>query len=251
MLLAAEDAVSTPQQRTRRPIDGPVKVQLDELLRDIGYLLSRLLAVRRSILNAGDLTDIAVSDDLERAVSHVPEHPLAHSVGEAAVVNLVQWLRTEDVDPAAQSVQDVLAAALLELFEIPRDDSGALLRAPTTAELHLVLSARDPDEVVAGYLERGNIAAAREFIATRWLEGAGYEDQMLKATKMAKVAVEKAHGEAEEGTARLRALYKDDLARDLGERTLQIVEAPRNARFDRAIEGLQQITAEAEAALSA
>ena len=64
MLLAAEDAVSTPQQRTRRPIDGPVKVQLDELLRDIGDLLSRLLAVRRSILNAGDLTDIAVSDDL-------------------------------------------------------------------------------------------------------------------------------------------------------------------------------------------
>ncbi|MDA0251673.1 MAG: hypothetical protein O2892_09590 [Actinomycetota bacterium] len=251
MLLAAEDAVSTPQQRTRRPIDGPVKVQLDELLRDIGDLLSRLLAVRRSILNAGDLTDIAVSDDLERAVSHVPEHPLAHSVGEAAVVNLVQWLRTEDLDPAAQSVQDVLAAALLELFEIPRDDSGALLRAPTTAELHLVLSARDPDEVVAGYLERGNIAAAREFIATRGLEGAGYEDQMLKATKMAKVAVDKAHGEAEEGTARLRALYKDDLARDLGERTLQIVEAPRNARFDRAIEGLQQITAEAEAALSA
>ncbi len=251
MLLAAEDAVSTPQQRTRKPIDGPVKVQLDELLRDIGDLLSRLLAVRRSILAVGDLTDIAVSDDLERAVSHVPDHPLAHSVGEAAVVNLVQWLRSEDVDPAAHSVQEVLATALLELFEIPRDDSGAPLRAPTTAELRLVLSDRDPDEVVAGYLERGNIAAAREFIATRGLEGAGYEDQILTATKMARTAVTKAHGEAEEGTARLRALYKDDLARDLGERISQIVEAPRNGRFDRTIEGLQQITAEAEAALSA
>lgn len=251
LLQEAEAAVSTPQQRLRRPIDGPVKTQLDELLQDVGDQLSRLLAVRRAILTAGDLKDIAVSDDLDRALIQAPTAPAVHSVGDAAVANFVDWLRAEDIDPSAESVQEVLDAALLEVFEIPRDGHGQPLRSPTPAEIALVLSPRNPDHVVSGYLDKGDLAAARDFIATRGLEGAGYEDKILQATKMAKVNFEKAYGDAEEGAARLRALYKDDLARDLGERVRQIVETPRRDRFDLAIEGLRTITAEAEAALSA
>jgi hypothetical protein len=251
LLAAAEAAVSTPQQRQRRPIDGPVKIQLDDLLREAGDLLSRLLTVRRAILTAGDLKDMAVTDDLERALAQAPSSPPVHSVGDAAVANLVQWLRADDVDPAAPSVDDVLNAALLELFEISHDEQGRPQREPTPAEVSVLLESRDPDQVVSGYLTRGNIAAARDFIAARGLEDAGYEDRILKAIKTAKGNFDKAHGQAEEGAARLRAVYNDDLARDLGERIRQIVETPRRDRFDLAIEKLQAITEEAEAALLA
>lgn len=251
LLADAEASVSTPQQRQRRAIDGPVKIQLDELMREAGDLLSRLLTVRRAILSAGDLKDMAVTDDLERALAQAPRAPAVHSVGDAAVANLVQWLRADDVDPAAPSVDDVLHAALLELFEISRDDQGSPQREPTPAEVSALLEPRDPDEVVSGYLTKGNIAAARDFIAARGLEDAGYEDRILKAIKTAKGNFDKAHGEAEEGAARLRAVYNDDLARDLGERIRQIMETPRNDRFDLAIDKLQACTDEAEAALLA
>lgn len=249
LLMAAETAVSTAQQR-QRPIDGPVKVQLDELLRESGDLLSRLLTVRRAIMTAGDLKDIAVSNDLERALNQAPNSPAVHSVADAAVANFVQWLRAEDVDPTAGSVQDVLDAALLELHEISRDEHGRPLRAPTAGEIASLLTSREPDLVVSGYLDKGDIAAARDFIAARGLEGAGYDDKILQATKTAKVNFEQTYAAAEEGAGRLRALYKDDLARDLGERIRQIGETPRNDRFDLALEGLRAITAEAETALS-
>ena len=250
LLLDAEAAVSTPQQR-RTPIDGPVKNQLDELLRDVGDLLSRLLTVRRAIMTAGDLKELAVGDDLERALSHAPAQPMVQSVGDAAVANLVGWLRAEDVEPTAESVQEVLDAALLELFEISRDDQGQPLRPPTAGEVALLLAPRDPDVVVAGYLAKGDIAAARDFIAARGLEGAGYDDLIQRAIKSAKVRFEKVRGDAEEGAARLRALYKNDLARELSERINQIGDTPRDDRFDLAIEALQAITAEAETALGA
>ncbi len=251
LLLDAEAAVSTTQQRVRRPIDGPVKNQLDELLRDVGDLLSRLLTVRRAIMTAGDLKELAVGDDLERALSHAPAQLVAHSVGDAAVASLVAWLRAEAAEPTAESVREVLDAALLELFEMSRDETGQPLRSPTAGEVALLLAPRDPDVVVTGYLAKGDIAAAREFIAARGLEGAGYDDRIQQAIKSAKVTFEKVRGDAEEGAARLRALYKDDLARELNARISQIGDSPRNDRFDLAIEALQAITTEAEAALSA
>ncbi len=54
-------------------------------------MLSRLLTVRRAILTAGDLKDIAVTGDLERALAQASSSPAVHSVGDAAVANLVQW----------------------------------------------------------------------------------------------------------------------------------------------------------------
>ena len=252
ILLAAEAAVSHAGQRMR-PIDGPVKTQLGELLLEIDELLSRLITLRRSILAVPDLSDLAIGDDLERALSQAPINPAVHSVGDAAVANFVQWLRTEedDVDPGAESVQEVLDAALLELFEIPRDELGGLRRDPTLNEIALALSPRDSDQVVSGYLETGNVSAARDFIAARGLEGVGYDDKIQQAVKAAKSTYKKAYGDAEDGTARLRALYNEDLAKDLAERIQQIAESPRNDRFDLAIDGLRAITAEAEAALSA
>lgn len=250
LLLAADAAVSTAQQRTRA-IDGKVKRQLDDLLREAGDVLSRVLTVRRAILSAGDLKEMAVSDDLDRALHQAPAHMEVHSVGEAAVANLLHWLRSEDVDPAASSVQDVVNAALLELYEISRDEQGRPKRSPNSAEIAQLLTPRDPDLVVSGYLSKGDIDGARVYIAARGLEGAGYDDQIAVAAKRANAAVEKAFGEAEEATARLRALYKDDLARESGERIAQIEDSKRDDRYDLAIEGLRAIAAEAEDALAA
>ena len=251
LLLDAEAAVSTPQQRSRRAIDGRVKNQLDDLLSEAGDQLSRLLTVRRAVLTAGDLKDIAVGDDLERALSQAPTDPAVYSVGDAAVANFIEWLRAEELDPSAVSVQEVLDAALLEVFEIPRDVHGRPLRAPTATEVASLLAPRDPGLVVSGYLDKGDIAAARFFIDARGLEDSGYDDKILQATKVAKASFEKACGDAEEGVARLRALYNYDLARDLGEGINQIVETGHQDRFDLSIEGLEAITAEAEAALGA
>ena len=178
-----------------------------------------------------------------------PAAPTVSSVGDAAVANLIAWLRADDPEPTAQSVPEVLDAALLELFELPRDEQGQPLRAPTTREVALLLSPRDPDTVVAGYLAKGDIAAARDFIAAHGLEGAGYDDQIQRAIKRSKAAFEKARGDAEEGAARLRALYVDDMARELSERIEQIGDTPRNDRFDLAIEALHAIAAQAETAL--
>ena len=93
-------------------------------------MLSRLLNVRRAILSAGDLKDIGAAEDVERALAQAPAAPTAHSVGDAALISFVQWLRGEAPEPAARSVQDVLAASLLELFELPRDADGRPARRP-------------------------------------------------------------------------------------------------------------------------
>ena len=247
---AADAEVSTSQQR-RRPIIGPVNAQLHESLRDAGDVLSRLLNVRRAILSAGDLKDIGAAEDVERALAQAPAAPTAHSVGDAALISFVQWLRGEAPEPAARSVQDVLDASLLELFELPRDADGRPARRPTTAEITLLLNPRDPQVVVDGYLNKGDIAAARDYISMAGLEGTGYGDRMLQATKSAQAQFDKARGAAEDGTARLRALYKDELARDLGERIQLIGTAPEGDRFDLAIEALQAIAGKAEAALVA
>ena len=247
---SADGEVSTSQQR-RRPIIGPVNVQLHESLRDAGDVLSRLLNLRRAILSAGDLKDMASAEDVERALGKAPDELIAHTVGDAALIGFVHWLRGDDPDPTAKSVHDVLDASLLELFELPRDADGRPARLPTPAEITLLLNARDPQIIVAGYLDKGDIAAARDYIGAAGLEGAGYGDRMLQATKAADAKFAKARGEAEDGAARLRALYKDELARDLSERIQVIGDTPEGDRFDLAIDALKTLAAKAEEALVA
>ncbi|MFM8858058.1 MAG: hypothetical protein ACKOI2_12840, partial [Actinomycetota bacterium] len=250
LLDAADAEVSTSQQR-RRPIIGPVSIQLHESLRETGEVLSRLLNLRRAILSAGDLKDIASAEDVERALAQTPSNLVAHSVGDAALIAFVYWLRSDAPEPTAQSVQDVLDTSLLELFELPRDATNRPARVPTAAEITQLLSPRDPHVVVAGYLDKGDIASARDYIGVVGLEGAGYGDRILEATKAGHMKFEKARGAAEDGAARLRALYKDELARDLTERIQLIGDKPHGDRFDIAIDALEAVAEEAEQALVA
>lgn len=246
---AADAEVSTSQQR-RNPIIGPVSAQLHESLRDTGDLLSRLLNVRRAILSA-DLKDIGAAEDVERALAQAPADLVAHSVGDAALIAFVDWLRGDEPEPTAKSVQEVLDGALLELFELPRGRDGRPARPPTPAEITVLLTPRDPQVVVEGYLDKGDIAAARNYIGAAGLEGTGYGDRMLQATKAAQAQFDEARGEAEDGAARLKALYKDELARDLSQRIQLLGAAPEGDRFDLAIEALRAIAAEADEALVA
>jgi len=246
---SADAEVSTSQQR-RNPIIGPVSAQLHESLRDTGDLLSRLLNVRRAILSA-DLKDIGAAEDVERALAQAPAGLVAHSVGDAALIAFVDWLRGDEPEPTANSVQEVLDGALLELFERPRGRDGRPARPPTPAEITVLLTPRDPQVVVEGYLDKGDIAAARNYIGAAGLEGTGYGDRMLQATKAAQAQFDKARGEAEDGAARLKALYKDELARDLSQRIQLLGAAPEGDRFDLAIEALRAVAAEADEALVA
>jgi hypothetical protein len=250
LINTAEAAVSTSQQ-LRRGIIAGARAQLHECLIAAGELLSRLVAVRRAILSAGDLKDIASAEDLDRTLSQLHQDLVAHAVGDAALIGFVEWLRADPVEPVGSSIQKILDAALLELFELPRDSDGGPARNPTVPEVTLLLAPREPDLVVEGYLDKGDIANARAYIAESGLEGGGYDDKIQVATKIAKRKFETALADAEQGVARLRALYKDELARELSESVYQISDNPPGDRFDVAVDALRDIAESAENALSA
>ncbi|WP_142239436.1 MULTISPECIES: ATP-binding protein [Mycobacteriaceae] len=249
-LINDADAEVSSSQQLRRSITAGVERQLHDCLTTAGDLLSRVCAVRRAILSAGDLKDIASAEDLDRALGGMPHGLAAHTVGDAALIALVDWLRDYDVDPVGASVASVTDAALLELFELPRDEEGRPAQPPTPAEVLTLLEPRDPHLVVSGYLAKGDIAAARQFVAGRGLEGAGYDDEILRAVKAARIRFEQARAEAEQGAARLRALYQDEIARELSERVDKISGSLPHDRFDLAIASLKLISSEAEQALS-
>ena len=108
-----------------------------------------------------------------------------------------------------------------------------------------LISPVNDDEVIAGYLHRGNIAAAREYVAAYGLEGV-HDDDVLLATRHAKEVHAAAAAEADRVAARLRALGEDDSALLITEQIGAHQAPPKADRFDLVIEPLRAIAAAAE-----
>jgi hypothetical protein len=240
----ADERVSSSHQR-RNPITGGSRTQLHDSLSQVGTLITRLLAVRRAILAVEDLGSIASKHDLSRALADAPMTPAAHTVGEAELVSLLTWLRADPTPPQSESLAAELDRGLGDLFELTRDADGRPTRAPTGDEIQSLLTGRTAEEVITGYLDRGNIAAARAYIEAHGLEGEN-DDQILRATNTARAAHQAAISDADRVAARLRALGEDDSALLVTEQIDAHRQPPRPDRFDLVIEPLQMITATAE-----
>ncbi|MFC7673315.1 hypothetical protein ACFQWH_09555 [Mycolicibacterium sp. GCM10028919] len=246
MIVSAHRAVSSGPQR-REVIEAAARTQLHDNLSAVGALLGRIATIRRAILNADDIKGVESAQDLDRAMAAAPPNMIPKTVGDAALISLIEWRRHRVSEQVYESLDEVLDLELLPVFELPRDADGRPSRHPTASEVALLLEPRDPETVVVGHLMRGDLAAARTYISESGLEGQ-FDDALLRAARDGEKRHDAALSEAEFGTARLKSLYKDELARELlGE--IDSVRIPHKERFDLSISALKAITARADAEL--
>lgn len=243
MITTAHRAVSTGPQK-REVIEAGARMQLHDNLIMAGELLGRLETVRRAILNADDIKGVESAEHLDRAMADAPPNLVARTVGDAALISLIEWRRRRASEPLSESLEAVLDRELLGAYELPRDVNGRPTRIATPEEVALLLERRPTPDIVAGHLAKGDLAAAREFIAELDLEGQ-FDDDLLRAARDGQQTHDIALSDAELGAARLRSLYKDELARELsGE--IDAVRIPTKDRFDLSISALNAITARAD-----
>ena len=243
----ADQAVSTKPQ-LRRAIIAGARTKLDASLREVADLITRFLAVRSAIRLSSRPADLETANELFRAVELHPEDAEVTSVGDAALRQLASWLRSATPADAA-SVEDLIRIELEPLYEIPRDRDGFPVRAPDLAQVRELLQGRDRLTVMRGYLEAGNVAAARRIIAAADdLNGAALDDVVSQGRRDAQSRHQRALEAVDRVAARLRAVYEDEAARELTQRA-DSYRVTSDDRFDLAIGPLRELAAEGSARL--
>jgi hypothetical protein len=243
----ADRAVSTGPQ-LRKPIIAGPRTKLEDLLRDVAALLARFIALGSAIRLSARAADLAAANELFRAIELRPGSTEVRSVGDAALQRLVDWLGADIPAEGAASIDDLLRATLEPLYEIPRDHAGVPSRAPKLTEVRELLQGRDPAAVVQGYLQAGNVTAARSIIAATGLASSVLDDELLRGMRGAEERHAEALVEVNRTAARLRAVYEDEAARDLTVRA-EPLRVPAEGRFDLTIEPLRILAADGSARL--
>ena len=250
IITEADQAVSTKQQ-LRKAIIAGAWTKLDASLREVADLIARFLAVRSAVRLSSRPADLETANELFRALELQPEDVGVGSVGDAALRQLTAWLRSATPAADAASVEDLIRLAVEPLYEIPRDREGFPVRSADLAEIRELLRGRDQFEVMKGYLEVGNVAAARRIIAAADdLDEAALDDEVSQGRHDARNRHQQALGAVDRVAARLRAVYKDDAARELTELAGPLRVAP-NDRFDLTIGPLHELAAKGEDQLGA
>ena len=248
IITEADQAVSTKQQLRKEIIAG-ARAKLDGSLREVAALIARFLTVRSAIRLSSRPADLETANELFRAIELQPEDVGVGSVGDAALRQLTAWLRSATPAADAASVEDLIRLAVEPLYEIPRDREGFPGRSPDLAEIRELLRGRDQLEVMRGYLEAGNVAAARRIItAAGDLDEAALDDKVSQGRRDAQNRHHHALEAVDRVAARLRAVYEDDAARELTEFTGPLRIAPDD-RFDLTIGPLRDLAAAGEAQL--
>jgi hypothetical protein len=244
----ADQAVSTKPQ-LRRAIIAGAWTKLDASLREVADLITRFLAVRSAIRLSSRPADLETANELFRAVELHPGEAEVTSVGDAALRQLASWLRSATPAADAASVEDLIRIELEPLYEIPRDRDGFPVRAPDLAQVRELLQGRDRLTVMRGYLEAGNVAAARRIIAAADdLDGAALDDLVSQGRRDAQGRHQQALEAVDRAAARLRAVYEDEAARELTQRA-EFYRVTSDDRFDLAIGPLRELAAEGSARL--
>jgi hypothetical protein len=240
LITDADQAVSTRTQLRKRVVGGAL-TKLDVALCEVGSLLTSLLATRTAIRQASTQGDLRSADALVQALDKPTDNGKPSSVGDAALRRLTDWLRAGAPSASAESVSALVRAELEPLHEIPRDTSGSPIRPPTHTEAAELLRGRDRLAVVRGYLQRGNITAARA-IATKADEAdqTALDDEIQRGAQQARRRHAQAHDTVDRIAARLRAVNDDNGARDLTTKTDMLREPP-DGRFDLTIGALQDL----------
>ena len=236
----ADRAVSTKPQ-LRRAIIAGAWTKLDASLREVAELLARFLAVRSAIRLSSRPADLETANDLFRAIELQPEGAKIASVGDAALRQLIDWLRSATPAADAASIDDLIGVELEPLYEIPRDKEGVPARSPDLREIRELLKSRDQLQVMRGYLEVGNVAAARRIIAAAdEMEGTALDDVVSQGRRDAEKRHQLALEAVDRVAARLRAVYEDEAARELTQHADPLRVAPDD-RFDLTIGPLHDL----------
>ncbi|WP_043650175.1 hypothetical protein [Nocardia thailandica] len=197
-----------------RKIIGPARRTLEADLGAVGRFLLEFLALRNSMRTAPASAE--ANSELAAAIRQCGTVSAPATVGEVALERLLGWLR----DPAGStaehgSVESALLDALDPIFEIDRDELGRPERTPTGEELALLLSGRAPKRVVRGYLEAGNIHAARRYAERLLPADAGTADMITAGIHAARQRHQQGVEELQWFASRIRAIDNDELARVL------------------------------------
>lgn len=249
LLDAADAAVSSSQQR-RQPIVGPALTRLNASVDEVVEMVGRateLLVLAREASEDGSRTE---GEQLDRLLRELPPFE-PDSAGNAALARLVAWLRDCDTPVRSQpgGLEVLLDRRLLPLHWMSRDATGTLERVPTEGELAQLLLGDVPKEIVQGYLDCGNLAAAEEYLTafdvTRTNE---IDDEFLLASRRLSARHHQALIACDRVVARLRALSDDELARVLAAR-IEDQRSPLPDRFDLALQALSDITVQGRARL--
>lgn len=246
-----EDTDQKVSKRTQLmdPIEAGARQKLHERIAEVGDLAAEFAGLRNS-LRTSNTDDQESAQMIIRARAAVADMGEPNSVGEAALHKLADWVRGEEPVAAGGSLEDCVAACLVPLFEVPRSANGAVSRAPSAVEVATLLRGRDTEEVVAGYLAVGNMTAAR---VARAAAGASdspeVEEEFQRWTKRHRQEHQETVDSVERAAARLRALYKDDVARSLQARA-EALANPDESRFDLSLAPLAELHREAEQFLS-
>jgi hypothetical protein len=244
----ADQAVSTKSQ-LRKAIIAGAWTKLDASLREVAELITRFLEVRSAIRLSSRPADLETASELFRAIELHPEGAEVTSVGDAAMRQLARWLRSATPAADAASVEDLIRVELEPLYEIPRDQDGFPTRSPDLAQIRELLQGRDRLKVMRGYLEAGNVAAARRIIAAAEdLDEATLDDTVAQGRRDARNRHQRALEAVDRVAARLRAVYEDEAARDLTQRADSLRITPDD-RFDLAIGPLRELAAQGGAQL--
>jgi hypothetical protein len=245
IITEADQAVSTKPQ-LRRAIVGGAWTKLDASLREVAELITNVLAVRSAIRLSSRPTDLETAGELFRVLELEHEHEGAEatSVGAAALRQLTGWLRSAVPAAAAVSIDDLIRVELEPLYEIPRDKTGFPVRRPDLAEVRELLQGRDQLQVMRGYLEAGNVAAARRIIAAAdGLDDAALDDEIARGRRDAQNGQQQELTAVDRVAARLRAVYDDATARELTERAGPL-RVTTDDRFDLTIGPLRALAAQ-------
>jgi hypothetical protein len=243
IITEADEAVSTRAQ-LRRAIVGGAWTKLDASLREVAELITNVLGVRSAIRLSSRSTDLETAGELFRALELEHEPAGITSVGAAALRQLTSWLRSAVPAAEAVSIDDLIRVELEPLYEIPRDKDGVPARGPDLAEVREILQGRDQLQVMRGYLEAGNVAAARRIIAAAdGLDEAALDDEIARGRRDAQNRHQQELTAVDRVAARLRAVYDDEAARELTERA-EPLRSTTDDRFDLTIGPLRALAAQ-------
>ncbi|HLS79412.1 MAG TPA: hypothetical protein VK083_21745 [Nocardia sp.] len=236
----------------RKKIIAGARRSLEHNLAEVGDLLVRFVELRDSV--RGSRAHHASSADqlITLAESYRPSIE-PNTVGEAALLRLLNWMAAPGADqPRGVSLATVLNEGLEPLFELERDEANEPVRPATLTEMSLLFAGRDAVTVVNGYLESGNIAAARHYVAEHGLPMS--EDASGDLVARAEHRARERHNAQIETmrwlAARHRALYEDDRARELTAQ-MQSLLTPDPERYDLADRELHALIEDGRAHLDA
>ncbi|MEV0131068.1 hypothetical protein AB0H83_21715 [Dactylosporangium sp. NPDC050688] len=208
LITAADQALSSPQQ-LKQPIQAKARTRLLQLVDEVRRLLAHGLAVAARLRQARRPADLFDMDALRRAgESYVPP-PAPRTLGEAALHRLALWIRQDPAPTGPCSLQEVRRRALRLVYEVDQDVNGDPTHPLRPEHLYGALHGRTVEEAVRGYLDRGNVRAARELLG----------DEESDIVERYADTLNRAHNAAVKATdvaiAKLRSLGSDELARSL------------------------------------